>query len=312
MARIGLVLGAGGVTGEAFHHGVLRGIREMTGWDATGADVVVGTSAGSLVAASLRRPDDAPTVDLDAPATGSPGLLPDVRPLVSSALQRRLPRAGVALSSLLPAGHRSAEFFTAGLRRRHGGDWPEQRTWVVAVRRRDGRRVAFGSKGAPETDLATAVTASCAIPGYFQPVTVDGDAYVDGGVHSPTNADLLARTRLDVVLVSSPMSVVPQMARPRLDLPLRLLFHRYLSAEVRRLRTAGIEVLTFEPDADALPALGLHPLRAENIDEVARAATRMTHRRLESDRAGEVRTRLTPAGTFARGSGPVRQRRQAL
>ena len=54
MARIGLVLGAGGVVGHAFHAGVLAALQEETGWDARRADLIVGTSAGSGVAALLR------------------------------------------------------------------------------------------------------------------------------------------------------------------------------------------------------------------------------------------------------------------
>src|SRR5450755_282721 len=51
--RVGLVLGAGGVAGGAFHAGVLAAIAEATGWDPRRATVVVGTSAGSITGASL-------------------------------------------------------------------------------------------------------------------------------------------------------------------------------------------------------------------------------------------------------------------
>ena len=54
MARIGLVLGAGGATGHAFHVGVLSALEEATGWDPRTADVIVGTSAGAVIGALLR------------------------------------------------------------------------------------------------------------------------------------------------------------------------------------------------------------------------------------------------------------------
>ena len=54
MTRIGLVLGAGGVVGQAYHSGVLAALAEIAGWDARTAEIVVGTSAGSGAAAMLR------------------------------------------------------------------------------------------------------------------------------------------------------------------------------------------------------------------------------------------------------------------
>ena len=107
------------------------------------------------------------------------------------------------------------------------------------MRRRDGRRVVFGRDGAPQTDLAHAVAASCAIPGFFHPVVIDGEPYVDGGVHSPTNADVLRGWDLDVLIVSSPMSVDVGSVRPTLDVLPRLHAHRYLQRETAPLRRHG-------------------------------------------------------------------------
>ena len=85
--------------------------------------------------------------------------------------------------------------------------------WINAVRLETGRRVTFGRDLRVTTDVATAVAASCAIPGFFAPVAVDGVRYVDGGVHSPTNADLVAGLELDLVVVSSPMSMARRGVR---------------------------------------------------------------------------------------------------
>ena len=78
------------------------------------------------------------------------------------------------------------------LRRMLESPWPEADLWIVAVDLDVGRRVVFGRSGAPAATVGEAVEASCAIPGYFAPVTIDGARYVDGAVHSTTNADLVA------------------------------------------------------------------------------------------------------------------------
>ena len=70
MGRIGLVLGAGGVAGGAFHAGVLAALADSTGWDPRKAAIVVGTSAGSISGTSLRAGLPAP--DLLARAQDRP------------------------------------------------------------------------------------------------------------------------------------------------------------------------------------------------------------------------------------------------
>ncbi|MGH8986820.1 MAG: patatin-like phospholipase family protein, partial [Acidimicrobiia bacterium] len=70
MPRIGLVLGAGGAVGHGFHAGVLAELADATGWDPRAAEIVVGTSAGSVVGALLRAGLSA--ADLAARATGAP------------------------------------------------------------------------------------------------------------------------------------------------------------------------------------------------------------------------------------------------
>lgn len=266
--RVGLVLGAGGVTGDAFHRGVLRALAE-TGYDARSADVIVGTSAGSMVGAFLRQPDRRAAAMRDTTVHGRKlGRAPDVSPLLAALRRPWRARPGVVATSLLPTGRRSTDFLVAGLAARHGRSWPDRPLYVVAARRRDGRRVVFGRDGAPRTDVAHAVAASCAIPGFFHPVEIDGEMYVDGGVHSPTNADVLDRWDLDVLLVSSPMSVDVGAVRPILDLPMRLGCHRYLRRETARHRRRGTSVVAFEPGGELLSAMGVNPLHGLRIDEI--------------------------------------------
>ena len=92
--------------------------------------------------------------------------------------------------------------------------------------------------------------------------------YVDGGVHSPTNADVTNGWELDVLIVSSPMSVDLRGIRPTIDLSARLLFHRYLQKELAHHRRRGTRVLTFEPGGELLSVMGLNPLRGARIDEI--------------------------------------------
>src|SRR5690348_5441251 len=220
MPRVGLVLGAGGVVGHAFHAGVLAALAEETGWDPRDAEVVVGTSAGSVVGALLRAGASAP--DLLARATGRP-LSRDGRRLVAksetaptplgpipSRPDRRFPsfssspraltraalrpwssRPGALAAAFLPAGRIPTELVAAGLRPLFD-TWPTDALWINAVALDTSRRVVFGRDPKHQATVADAVAASCAIPSFFAPVVIDGERYVDGGVHSPTNAELVA------------------------------------------------------------------------------------------------------------------------
>lgn len=162
------------------------------------------------------------------------------------------------------------------------------------MRRADGRRVVFGRSGAPPADVPSAAAASCAVPGYVRPVRIGGVEYVDGGVHSPTNADLLADLDLDLVVVSSPTSIDPGASRLGVDLLVRLRFHRFLRSELWALRRAGPRshgprsgpdrsdggraavavprVVTVEPDQPTARAMGLGMLNTRNTPEIEELA----------------------------------------
>jgi NTE family protein len=146
--------------------------------------------------------------------------------------------------------------------------WPTEALWINAVRQRDLRRVVFGRDIVP--DLGQAVAASCAIPALFTPVRIGGEAYVDGGVHSPTNADVLRNTDVQTVLVLSPMSVRRRAAGRSADHAIRLGHGRRLRRECRALRAAGIDVHIFEPDAATLQAMGPNALDRRRTGGVVR------------------------------------------
>lgn len=321
MPRIGLVLGAGGVVGHAFHAGVLAALAEETGWDPRDAEVVVGTSAGSVVGALLRAGATAP--DLFARATGAP-LSSDGRRLValaeaghadlpaipSRSERRRVPamsapgalaraalqpwnaRPGALAAAFLPAGSVPTELVAASLRPLFT-DWPDAPLWINAVELDTGRRVTFGREITRKVAVADAVAASCAIPAFFAPVLIDGVRFVDGGVHSPTNADLVAGLELDLVVVSSPMSIAGTGVRFAADQPARLLSRYALGREVARVRRGGTPVLTFQPTEADLAVMGLNAMEESRRAPVAHAAYASARRRLDSTGVHDRRAILT-------------------
>ncbi|MET0154475.1 MAG: patatin-like phospholipase family protein [Candidatus Binatia bacterium] len=317
MARIGLVLGAGGIVGHAFHAGVLSALAEATRWDPRSAEIIVGTSAGSRVGALLRagitagdlaafaageRPSEdgarflarlGPPAKLppftlaglfaDFPAASSP------RFLLRAALRPWEARFGSVLAAALPVGRVSTEEMVAGLRRAVGEGWPERPLWICTVRLDDGQRVVFGQDGAPAVAVATAVAASSAIPGFFAPVEHEGVRYVDGGVHSPTNLDLLAGLRLDLIVVSSPMSTVGGPPRFSAEFPSRLLSRLRLAQEARQVRARGTAVVTFQPDPADQRVMGSNAMDPSRRRPVVLRMRESAGRRLERK---DVRERL--------------------
>lgn len=291
--RIGLVLGAGGITGFAYHSGALSALQQSTGWDPRDATVILGTSAGSGVGAMLRGnvPVDEVLAHLLA-APSSPETMARLRVLSGrdaeprrwwwfgpgspELLMRELSRPctlrlGRLAASLLPSGPIPTEFLGDRVRQLHGLDWPDEALWLCAVRLGDGERVVFGSD--PVTaDVGTAVEASSAIPGFFRPVGIDGARFVDGAVHSPTNVDVLAPLELDLVVVSSPMSGEGQGALRALDAPIRFISSRAVRRELAELGPATGHLL-LEPGPEEARAMG--PI---NMDPTRLVATVMQSR----------------------------------
>jgi len=330
MARIGLVLGAGGATGHAFHIGVLAALEEATGWDPRDADIIVGTSAGSIIGALLRAglaPRDlaaralgrtlSPEGEQVAAVLGRPMAAPAPEPAVLSTLFMAAPdllfrmvrrpwdaRLGALIAAALPSGRVSTDHLVGGIGRAFPTEWPDRRLWVTAVRLDDGRRVVFGRDADAKGDVASAVAASCAVPGYYRPVTIDGVRHVDGGVHSPTNADLLAGEDLDLVIVSSPMSAAVEIVRPSIDLPIRGLCRALLRREMNVLRHAHLSSIAFEPSDADRKRMGVGRLDTARRHALIQQARTSVLRRLES---GELRRRLDTLGSLA----PAAPRRTA-
>lgn len=307
--RRGLVLGAGGVLGAAWMIGALRVFEQTTGIDPRTVETVVGTSAGSVLAASLAsgvstedlalhqqqsrgpaRPaaEDVP-VDLDRVSSihydydGQRSLPPwprwgtvgSFRLLTATAMRPRHVTPLAAMAALLPAGRGSGEDVARLVDQvaAEDGRWPERpRPWIVAMDYSTGRRIPFGRPGSPPATLRQAVKASCAIPGWYEPVGIGGQRYVDGGTCSSTSLDLLAGLGLDEVYVFAPMASFtldsPSSALARLERGVRRTVTRRLRREAAKVREGGTRVAMLGPGPADLEAIGVNLMNARRRRQV--------------------------------------------
>ncbi|MER5714142.1 patatin-like phospholipase family protein [Streptomyces sp. NPDC002132] len=315
----GLVLGCGGTLGTAWTVAALHSLRQATAWDPRDADVLVGTSAGAELAALLgagvgvdellaaqlapQQATFAPS-PAAAPAAASarpelvrhfahpprrtpprPALMLGAPRLAARALTGAVP-ALTGLSGLLPRGRGDATWLAAlADRLAPDGAWVSHpATWLAATDLDTGRRTLFGHPDAPKAALRDALRASWAIPGWFPPVRVDGRLYADGGISSPTSADLLADRGLDEVYIVAPMSsAVPgrRTGLGRAEAVLRRVMTGVLNAECAALRAAGTRVIRVEPTAADLDTMGgnfMDPRRRPAVLETALRTTRATVR----------------------------------
>jgi NTE family protein len=217
--RTALVLGGGGITGIAWEIGVLAGLADA-GVDLSTADLVVGTSAGSVVGAQLTCGAELEAMyerQLEPPSAEKPARMTraDLARYVWAMLRsrgreddfrRRIGRLALAAekAGLTPTEEERLAVIGARLVSR---EWPERRLTITAIDAETGEFHAFGStSGVP---LLLAVAASCAVPGVYPPVTIGGRRYVDGGMRSAANADLAAEHERVVVLAPLPRGVGP-------------------------------------------------------------------------------------------------------
>jgi NTE family protein len=276
--RRGLVLGCGGTVGGAWTVGALSAVAEALDWDPCTAAVIVGTSSGSSIAALLgagigvgelvaAQRDD----PLALPAVRSffrrpPGALPPLPaprptsvPLSISGLRRRAPLPTVA--GLLPTGTAGTPFLYRLADAIAPRGWvTHPQTWIVAADLGTGRRVAFGRDDAPAATLGAALSASWAVPGWFRPVTAQGRRYADGGIVSPTSADLLVDADLDEVVIVAPMASLNGARVPglggRVEGVLRTRMDAIVEAEVATLRRSGVAVRRVHPGRASLKRMG--------------------------------------------------------
>src|SRR5262245_4497753 len=288
--RVGLVLGAGGIVGGAWMTGGLYALATETGWDPADADHIVGTSAGSMIGALLASGippwfmvahSRGETFEEVVDANGNPayeadrsggavfrphGGVPLPTPGSWSLALRGIREPNrhalpIVLSGWLPKGPFSTEPLKDLVRRVVPEGWsPHPSLWVVACDHGNGERVAFGHPEAPEADLADAVAASCAVPGLYHPVEIGGRSYVDGGVCSTSNLDLLAELDLDLVVCLNPTSTLHPVRALNPRLWPNFFLHRgsgrRLGSEAKRVRAAGTEVVLVQPTGRDLEVMG--------------------------------------------------------
>jgi NTE family protein len=301
---------------------------------------VIGTSAGSvigcLVAAGvppwfmvahsagesfdgLNGPDGRPASEADRAGGGSfqferglplgPGSIRMALTALSNPL-RHTPLQ--LLAGWLPAGLFSTDSIKETVRRAVAGRWVEhQAFWAVACDYGSGKRIPFGRVDAPTADVSDAVAASCAIPGFFRPVEIGGRRYVDGGVCSASNVDLLAGTGLDLIICLSPLSSRERVGGlhpfDRFGDASRAANGRRLGHEIKKVRRYGTDVVVIQPTAADLEVMGRNLMSSERRQLVIETATRTVREQLNKP---EIRAKLAdlPEGEphkLARPEGPA-------
>ncbi len=292
MPRRAIVVGGGGVLGGTWAVGALSALEEQLGSGAGNVELLVGTSAGSVLMALVacgvstselrehygeEKVTSGPLAGYEwnpVRATGGPRpgwpriLRPGSPKLFGSGLLKlgELPLTAV-LSGLLPPGGKSLE--------RIGhlvdavsplGEWAQSPSgadpavWVVAMDYETGKRVVFGRAGAPHAGLSEAVMASCAIPGWFAPIEIGNRTYVDGGAVSATSIDVVSHEGFDEVYVIAPMSLTqsdhPKSLTAKLDRQWRGVVARTAAGEIADVIAGGAQVFLASPTAEDLTAMG--------------------------------------------------------
>lgn len=250
-----LVLGGGGPVGIAWESGLVVGLGRH-GIDLSTADRILGTSAGSNVGARLALGQDLSTVAQaqDAPQRAEVdalrnekmgerlgGLMEVMAQAMAHEGSREEARALIGRFAL-DAEPGPEERFTAVFSDLAGQTWPASFA-CTAIRATTGELVVWDVDA--EVDLHLAVSSSCSVPGIFPPITIGGERYIDGGMRSALNADLVAGADRAVVV-----SVMPTSMAGFAD----------AGQELATLRESGTEVEVVEPD-DAfmeLAGMGAH------------------------------------------------------
>ena len=303
--------------GGAWLTGGLEALATETGWDPASAERVVGTSAGAMIGALLASGippwfmvahSEGRTFEGLTGADGRTQASADRAAGASFRLERRPPRIGpgswslIARSLAAPRLHRPPALLAGWLPQGVISTGPLKDTirrvvpsgltdhpssWAVACDYADGHRVAFGRADAPRADLAEAVAASCAIPGFYRPVTIGGRRYVDGGLWSTSNLDILRGAELDLVICLNPTSSLhPPFAwnpAERLAGVFRRMSGRRLGSERKILRAAGTEVVLIQPTTEDHAAMGPNLMSTRNRNPVIRTAIRTVREQLRAD-----------------------------
>ncbi|WBQ04396.1 patatin-like phospholipase family protein [Kribbella sp. CA-293567] len=239
-----LVLGGGGPLGIAWQAGLLGRLQQL-GITFTDADLIVGTSAGSVVGATLATGGDLAalaqqvTGSLPTPA-GTTADIPALQALTADTIaatataeeaMAQIGQYALAAATVDESGYVGTEVFASFATTA----WPAAFRCTGIDATTGQLRVWDAADG---YDLPSALAASCAVPLLFPPITVGDSRYMDGGMLSPLNVPLAAGYD-EVVVVSCfalnlPAGIVDPGAQQRL-------------AEIDELRTQGAKVTVIEP-----------------------------------------------------------------
>lgn len=258
-----LVLSGGGPVGIAWESGVAAGLA-AGGVNLSEADFVIGTSAGSVVGAQIAQGTAMGTVveryRASAVARGGTPSNPSARGATGDQMQQLMAAFAELFMSDAPAEEKRAkigrvaldartvseESFVANFRHLADGGWPAQYR-CTACDAESGEFVVWDADR--NVDIVRAAASSCAVPGIFPPITIEGRRYIDGGMRSASNADLA--TGYDKVLVVSLFSSEPGDVRMEA-------FRRGFESELQTLRDGGASVEVIAPDTDARAAFGMN------------------------------------------------------
>lgn len=329
----GLVLGGGGLVGLAYHSGVLKALDDF-GIDPSVAEVTVGTSAGSVIAAYLgagwtasdfydyahgrhslstadEREQRREVRELFDPmwTNRAERLRRSVGSLFTLASARGYWKIGVPHARLrraFPSGLYSTKASQDRFARDLPEQWPRDGLYISAVDVYTGKLVAFGSEDAPPATLRQAVLASTAIPGLFPPVRIGGRYYVDGGIASATSLDLAAAAGCETILCVAPLGFARDET-PLFDAAMlgpvlvRTLFARSLRREVTAARNEGVSVLVIRPWLADLKAHGTNSMRHFDRAALSNMAREGTMKTLEANEGHPALAalRADPARTSA-------------
>ena len=282
-----LVLAGGGAAGNAWELGLLAGLADA-GLDVTDADVVIGTSAGSTVAAQVTSgsplaelyaavlaesaPSQSPGRDGQPSRDGQPGpdrgsgpargvtgssyldWSNDVIAAASDPADMRRRMGAAALGRMGADDSGTSRWRDVVASRLPGSRWPDRRVLIAAVDARTGEPVVFDRDSG--VDLVDAVAASTSA---MTPYRIGESWYLNGGYRRSENADLAAGC--ERVLVLSPFGGRSRMpAAWGMD----------LATQVRELREAGSRVETVFPDAAAGAVFDANALDPSTRPQAAR------------------------------------------
>lgn len=261
-----LVLGGGGVAGIAWMTGLVFGLTERQ-IELRMADLIIGTSAGATLGAQLGSRLSVKDLFQRLVEPSGPGLefTPDQR-LLESFQEARLKFAATQdpTDRIRQIGKWAIETPTVPETKRRtvvagrlpSHTWPDNKLMIVVVDAQSGEITVFDRESG--VDLVDAVAASCAVPGIWPPVTIQGRRYMDGGVRSAENADL-AKGYARIAILSPMGTTLPRIGGNRLN------------DQIEILQREGGRTYLVNPDRKSRKAIGLNPLSPETRRPAAQA-----------------------------------------